>query len=49
MTSLANTDRRPAPALGTFERYLTVWVALCIIAGIILGQLIPCRFTRSAA
>ena len=36
--------RRSAPALGTFERYLTVWVALCIIAGIILGQLFPAPF-----
>ena len=45
MTSLANTDRRrSAPALGTFERYLTVWVALCIVAGIILGQLFPAPF-----
>jgi ACR3 family arsenite transporter len=24
-----------------FERYLTVWVALCIVAGIVLGQLFP--------
>ncbi|AMO96581.1 arsenical-resistance protein [Collimonas fungivorans] len=24
-----------------FERYLTVWVALCIVAGIFLGQLFP--------
>src|SRR5476651_131564 len=30
-----------APAMGTFERYLTLWVALCIIAGIALGQAIP--------
>ena len=45
MTSLANTDRRrAAPALGTFERYLTLWVALCIIAGIVLGQLFPAPF-----
>jgi ACR3 family arsenite transporter len=45
MTSLANTDRgRSAPALGNFERYLTLWVALCIIDGIILGQLIPGSF-----
>ncbi|HUC19225.1 MAG TPA: ACR3 family arsenite efflux transporter [Acetobacteraceae bacterium] len=31
---------RPAakPAMGLFERFLTVWVALCIIAGIILGE-----------
>ena len=29
------------PAMGAFERFLTVWVALCIIAGIVLGQLLP--------
>ena len=28
-------------ALGFFERYLTVWVALCVVAGIALGQLAP--------
>ncbi|MBR0641634.1 ACR3 family arsenite efflux transporter [Plastoroseomonas hellenica] len=33
--------RAPAPALGIFERYLTLWVALCIIAGILLGQALP--------
>lgn len=27
--------------MGIFERYLSVWVGLCIIAGIILGQLVP--------
>ena len=27
--------------LGVFERYLTAWVALCIVAGIALGQLAP--------
>jgi ACR3 family arsenite transporter len=27
--------------LGFFERYLTVWVALCIVAGVALGQLAP--------
>src|ERR1035438_2085342 len=27
--------------LGTFERYLPVWVALCMVAGIGLGKLIP--------
>jgi arsenite transporter len=30
-----------APSMGIFERYLTVWVALCIIVGIILGQFVP--------
>ena len=24
-----------------FERYLTIWVALCIIAGVAIGQYVP--------
>jgi ACR3 family arsenite transporter len=45
MTSVTELGRRrTAPALGTFERYLTVWVALCIIAGIVLGRLLPGPF-----
>jgi arsenite transporter len=27
--------------MGVFERYLTIWVALCIVVGIALGQLFP--------
>ena len=27
--------------MSVFERYLTLWVALCIVAGIVLGQLAP--------
>ena len=27
--------------MGVFERFLTVWVALCIVSGIALGQLMP--------
>jgi ACR3 family arsenite transporter len=27
--------------MSTFERYLTVWVALCIVAGVTLGHLFP--------
>src|SRR6516162_10967739 len=34
----------PGPALGIFERFLTLWVALCIIAGIALGQMAPSVF-----
>lgn len=30
-----------AASMGTFERYLTLWVALCIIVGIALGQTVP--------
>ena len=36
------TAKKSAGAeMGFFERYLTLWVALCIIAGIGLGHLIP--------
>ena len=35
---------RATAALGVFERFLTLWVALCIIAGITLGSLAPAPF-----
>jgi arsenite transporter len=36
------TGRRAAGApMSLFERYLTLWVALCIVAGISLGHLMP--------
>ncbi len=40
------TTPEPAakPAMGTFERYLTLWVALCIIAGVGLGHILPAPF-----
>jgi len=41
-TAAATTAR--APVMGLFERYLTLWVALCIIAGIVLGQMVPAVF-----
>src|SRR5437763_5250227 len=45
MTSVPDArSRGAAPALGTFERYLTLWVALCILAGIVLGRLLPAPF-----
>ncbi|AZG07720.1 ACR3 family arsenite efflux transporter [Pigmentiphaga sp. H8] len=31
----------PAPAMSIFERYLTVWVLLCIAVGIAAGQIAP--------
>ena len=37
------TGAAPRRIWRTFERYLTVWVALCIVAGIALGHLIPAR------
>jgi ACR3 family arsenite transporter len=38
-----------APAIGFFERYLTVWVALCILVGILLGRAFPTAFQGIAA
>ncbi len=32
------------PSMSLFERYLTVWVALCILAGVVLGHLAPGAF-----
>ena len=37
-------DRPATPSMGVFERFLTLWVALCIVAGIGLGQLVPAPF-----
>jgi ACR3 family arsenite transporter len=37
-------DARPAPArrvLGTFERYLSLWVAACMAVGVGLGKALP--------
>jgi hypothetical protein len=45
VSSVVDTvSRRATVTLGTFERYLTIWVALCIVAGIVLGQLLPGPF-----
>jgi ACR3 family arsenite transporter len=39
------TARRPAPvALSVFERYLTLWVFICIVVGVVAGQLFPGAF-----
>ncbi|WP_071870559.1 ACR3 family arsenite efflux transporter [Atopomonas hussainii] len=35
--------------LGVFERYLSVWVALCIVAGLSLGHFAPVLFEQVAA
>ena len=34
----------PAASMSVFERYLTVWVLLCIVTGIVLGQSAPDAF-----
>lgn len=35
--------------MGKFERYLSLWVALCIVAGVALGQVLPGLFAAIAA
>ncbi|WEK02164.1 MAG: ACR3 family arsenite efflux transporter [Candidatus Sphingomonas phytovorans] len=35
--------------MGRFERYLTLWVALCIVTGIALGQALPGLFAAIAS
>ena len=42
------SESSPKPGMGRFERYLTVWVLLCIVVGISLGYLLP-GLTRSIA
>ncbi|HEY0822527.1 MAG TPA: ACR3 family arsenite efflux transporter [Ramlibacter sp.] len=45
MTSNTLPAAKPASLdMSVFERYLTVWVFLCIVAGIALGQLFPGLF-----
>ncbi len=34
--------------MGVFERYLTLWVGLCILAGVLLGNLVPTAFAGIA-
>ena len=38
----ANADE--SSPMGTFERFLTLWVGLCILVGILLGHLFPRAF-----
>jgi len=39
------TGKRAAGApMSLFERWLTLWVTLCIVAGVLLGQLLPATF-----
>lgn len=38
---------KPQP-IGFFERYLSIWVALCIVTGIVLGSLLPNQFEALA-
>ena len=47
--TLNTADNEPVAQIGFFEKWLTVWVALCIVAGIILGKWFPTVFNALAA
>ena len=38
---MSSTDKKQAGGLNLFEKYLTVWVGLCIAGGIALGRVVP--------
>ncbi|MFN3585401.1 ACR3 family arsenite efflux transporter [Phenylobacterium sp.] len=44
----AQSAAGPAP-MSVFERYLTLWVFLCIVAGVALGRLLPDAFQALGA
>jgi arsenite transporter len=44
MSEVVATVPAKAPSMGTFERFLTLWVVLCIVVGIGLGQVMPSVF-----
>src|SRR5690606_18472682 len=46
---LATETNVHSTTMGTFERYLTIWVLACIVAGIVLGELAPGLFQAVAA
>ncbi|MGB5486700.1 MAG: ACR3 family arsenite efflux transporter [Lysobacterales bacterium] len=49
-TQCETTGRRASGAkMPFFERYLSLWVALCIVAGILLGQFLPSVFESLGA
>lgn len=44
MSTAAHCQGAPEAPMSGFERYLTLWVALCIVAGVALGQGLPAVF-----
>ncbi len=44
MSTTENVAPASRSAIGFFERYLTLWVALCIVGGILLGKVLPSAF-----
>ncbi|OJY71912.1 MAG: arsenical-resistance protein [Sphingobium sp. 66-54] len=49
IVATAPVETQSRPGIGFFERYLTLWVALCIVAGIALGSWLPGVFAAIAS
>ncbi len=46
LPAAADADLADGKRIGFFERYLTVWVVLCIVTGTMLGHWLPRRTSR---
>ena len=34
-------ENKNSQGIGFFQKYLSVWVALCMVAGVVLGKFLP--------
>jgi len=44
MTTNSASQNSPQKRMNLFERYLTLWVAMCIVVGVVLGHFLPSTF-----
>ena len=44
-----NQNKSLTQSMSVFERYLSLWVALCLVVGVVLGQVMPSVFERLGA
>ena len=49
MSSETQIAARPLKRLDFFERYLSIWVLLCMVVGVALGRLLPAQTNRLSA
>jgi ACR3 family arsenite transporter len=49
MDKIMNQNKSLTQSMSVFERYLSLWVALCIVVGVLLGQVMPSVFERLGA
>lgn len=49
MSNARGAKKIATAGIGVFEKWLSIWVALCILAGLVLGNLFPSLFEAIAA